>query len=97
MKRGRETPLTGDEVGATFENLRGQTSGHASRLPGKRTSHIKPAGRITTRDDFDRADRLRTRLLRGVKCILSASRARFDLRHIKIAGEAVLLPHMREL
>src|SRR5882757_2555811 len=97
MKRGGEAALAGDKVRATFENLRGQTSGHASRLAGEGTSHIKPAGRITTRDDLDRADRLRTRLLRGVKRILGGGSARLDLRHVEVAREALLFAHVSEL
>src|SRR5947199_7699380 len=96
MKGGCETALTGDEVRPAFENLRRQTGGHAFRLPGKGTSHVKPARGIATRDDLDRADCLRPCLLRGVECLLRAGGARPDLRHIKIACEALLLLHIRE-
>ena len=49
-----------------------------------------------TGDNFDRANRLRPRLLRGVERILCARGARLNLRHIKIACEALLLLHIRE-
>src|SRR5712671_3446795 len=97
MKGRGEAALAGDEVRATFENLRGQTSGHASRLAGEGASHIKPAGRITTRDDLDRADRLRTRLLRGVKRILGGGGARLDLRHVEVTREPLLFLDVGEL
>ena len=35
MKRGGETALGGDHIGPAFEDLRGQTGGHGSRLAGK--------------------------------------------------------------
>src|SRR6516162_8139744 len=41
VKGSGEAALTGDEVGPAFENLRRQTCGHASRLAGERTSHVK--------------------------------------------------------
>src|SRR5436309_13615559 len=97
MKGCCETALTGDEVRPAFENLRRQTGGHAFRLPGKGTSHVKPARGIATRDDLDRADCLRPCLLRGVECLLRAGGARPDLRNIKVAREPLLFAHVGEL
>src|SRR5439155_17239733 len=65
MKGGGETALAGDEVRPTFENLRRQTGGHAFRLPGKGTSHVKPARGNATCVHLARADRLRPDCLRG--------------------------------
>src|SRR3954452_5046836 len=53
VKRGGETALAGDEVWATFEDLRGHTGGNASWLAGERTSHIKFSGGIATGDDLN--------------------------------------------
>src|SRR5207249_10191137 len=90
MKCGREAALAGNEVRPAFEKLRRQTGGHASRLTGEGTSHIKPASGIAARDDLDRADCLRPSLLRGVECLLRAGGARPDLRNIKVAREPLL-------
>src|SRR5260370_13430466 len=96
MKGGGEAALTGDEVRATFENLRGQTSGHASRLAREGTSHIKSTGRITACDDLDRADGLRPRRLRGGEGILGGRRARLYLRHVEVPRQPLLLRPVRE-
>src|SRR5260370_35875237 len=91
MKGGGEAALTGDEVRATFENLRGQTSGHASRLAREGTSHIKSAGRITACDGLHRADGLRPRRLCGGERLLGAGGVRFGLRQRRVSpqGHAV--------
>src|SRR5207249_430795 len=96
MKGRCEAALTCDEVRTAFEKLRGQTGGHAFRLPGEGTSHLKPARGIAAGDNFDRADRLRTRLLRGVERILGAGGTRLDLRHVEVAREALLFAHVGE-
>src|SRR4029453_12391261 len=96
VKGSGETAFTGDEVGPAFENLRRQTGGHGSRLIRERTSHVKLAGRIMTRDDFNRADRLRPHLLCGVKRVLCGGGARRDLGHVKVTREPLLLLHIRE-
>ena len=46
VKGGGETAFGGDDVGPAFEDLRGQTGGHGSRLAGKGTSRVesRPAG-----------------------------------------------------
>src|SRR5690242_14240677 len=97
MKRGCEAALTGNEVRPTFENLRRQTSGHASRLPGKGTSHIKSAGRVAAGDDFDCPDRLRPRRLCCVERILRTGSARLNLRHVKVAREPLRFLQVCEL
>src|SRR5438874_1680488 len=97
MKGCCETALTGDEVWPAFENLRGQTGRHAFWLSGEGTSHLKSADGVAARDDLDRADRLRPCRLRGVECILRGGGARLDLRHIKVAREPLLFPHVGEL
>src|SRR3954470_10514890 len=70
VKRGGETALAGDEVWATFEDLRGHTGGNASWLAGERPSHIKFSGGIATGDDLNSANCLRPRGLCGVERIL---------------------------
>ena len=97
MKGSGEAALTGDEVGTAFQDLRGHTGGHGSRLAGEGTSHIKPAGRVATGDDLDRADGLRPRRLCSVECILGGGGARLDLRHVEVTREALLLAHVSEL
>src|SRR4029453_11582504 len=97
VKSGGKAALAGDEVGPAFENLRRQTCGHGFRLRRERTSHVKPAGRVMTGDNFDRTDRLRSPLLRSIKCILGASSARCDLRYIKVAREPLLFLDVGEL
>src|SRR5512144_3113130 len=91
MESSGEAALAGDKVRPAFENLRRQTGGHSSWLAGERASHVKPAGRVMAGDNFDRANRLRSHLLCSVKRVLRAGGARFDLRHIKVTREAVLL------
>src|SRR5206468_4505675 len=97
MKGCCETALTGDEVRPAFENLRGQTGRHAFWLSGEGTSHLKSARGVAARDDLDRADCLRPCRLRRVECILRGGGARLDLRHIKVAREPLLFPHVGEL
>src|SRR4030095_6450021 len=60
-KGSGEAALARDEVWPAFEDLRRQTGGHAFRLPGKGTSHIKPAGRVAAGHHLHRAGRLRPR------------------------------------
>src|SRR3954462_1611335 len=66
VESGGETALAGDEVRAAFEDLRRQTGGDASRLAGKRTPHIKPAGGVPTGDNFNSANCLRPGSLCGI-------------------------------
>ena len=72
MKSGGETALTGNEVWSAFEQLRGQAGRHRSRLAGEGSSYVKSASGIVAGYDFDRTNRLRSRLLRGVESILRA-------------------------
>ena len=97
MESGGETTFTGNEVRPAFENLRRQARRHGSRLVGKRASHVKPAGGIMAGDDFNRTDRLRPYLLRGVKCILRTGGTRLDLRYVEVTREAMLFLYVCEL
>src|SRR4029077_3102795 len=97
MKGSGEAALAGDEVRPAFEDLRGQTGGHAFRLTGEGTSHIKPAGRVATGHDLDGANRLRSRRLCGVKRIFGSRGARLDLRNVEVARKPLLFAHVSEL
>src|SRR5262249_24203924 len=97
MKSGGEAALAGDEIRQSLKDLCGHAGRYASRLAGKGSSHIKFAGGIMAGDDFDRADCLRSHLLRRVKSILSTGGTGFDLRHVEIARETVLFLYVCEL
>src|SRR6476469_8618474 len=97
MKCSGEPALAGDEIRTAFEDLRGHPGWHGSRLAGEGTSHIKPAGRVATGDDLDRADGLRPRRLCSVERIPSYGGARLDLRNVEVAREALLVAHVSEL
>src|SRR4051812_3890982 len=85
VKSSCETALGSDEVRTALQDLRGQSGGHASRQGGKGAARLKPAGGIMAGDDFDGADRLRSRLLRDDQCILGGRGAGSDLRHVEVA------------
>src|SRR4029453_17215183 len=97
MKGSGEAALAGDEIRTAFEDLRGQTGGHGSRLAGEGPSHIKSAGRVTTGHDLDGANRLRARRLCGVERIPSYGGARLDLRNVEVARKPLLFAHVSEL
>src|SRR5262249_3584345 len=97
MKCGGETALTCDEIWPALEDLRRQSSGHRSWLIRKGPSHIKLSGGIMAGDNFDRADRLRPHLLRGVKSILRTGGTRFDLRYVENPGDTVVFLDVCEL
>ena len=86
-----------DHIGPAFEQLRGQTGGHGSRLAGKGAARREPAGGIVTGDNFDRADGLRSRGLRDVERVLRGGGARLDLREVEVARVSLLLAHVGEL
>src|SRR5262249_61549417 len=90
MKCGGETALTCDEIWPALEDLRRQSSGHRSWLIRKGSSHIKLSSGIMAGDDFDRADRLRTHLLRGIKGILRTGGTGFDFFHVENSGGVLL-------
>src|SRR4030095_5827942 len=90
MKGSGEPAFASDKVRPAFEDLRGQPGWHGFRLPGEGTAHTKPAGRVAASHDLDRADRLRPSRLCGVERILCGRGAGLDLRHIEVAGEALL-------
>src|SRR5205814_6526739 len=96
MKSRSESALARDGVWPAFEGLRRQTGRHASRLTGERTSQVKSTGRVAAGHDFDCTYRLRSDCLCGVQRILGGGGARPDLRHIKVAGEALLFAHISE-
>src|SRR5947207_4637964 len=90
MKGSGEPAFAGDEVRPAFEDLRGQTGWHGFRLPGEGTSDIKPAGWVAAGHDLNRADGLRPSRLCGVERILCGRGAGLNLRHVEVAGEALL-------
>src|SRR5215470_12326412 len=96
VKGSGEAAFACDEVRSAFEELRRQTCRRGSRLAGERTSHVKSAGRVMAGDNFDRSNRLRAGLLCRIERIFRTGGPRFDLRHIKVAREAVLLLYIRE-
>src|SRR3954463_9962784 len=96
VEGGGETALAGDEVRAAFEDLRRQTGRDTSRLAGKRTPHIKFAGRIATGDDLNRADCLRARRLGGIERILGGGVARCNLRHVEVTRKTLLFALLGE-
>src|SRR3954463_7803476 len=96
VEGGGETALAGDEVRAAFEDLRRQTGRNTSRLAGKRTPHIKFAGRIATGDDLNSADCLRARRLRGIERILGGGGARRNLRYVEVTRKTLLFALLGE-
>src|SRR5438552_3622625 len=91
MKGGGETALGGDEVGPALKKLRRQTGAHGFGLVGKGATNRELTRRVMAGDNFDRPDSLRAGGLRDVERILRAGSTRLNLRHIKIAGETLLL------